>query len=168
MKETTKKLTWSAMFIALGLVLPFLTGQIPQFGNMLLPMHIPVILCGLICGWRYGAIVGFVLPLLRYALFGMPVLFPTGIAMSFELAAYGFFSGFLYEKVALAVYYRSVPFINCFHDSRKSHMGDCGSNSPGSDGQLFHLANVPCRRISQCDSGHHRSTDSDSSHHGCT
>lgn len=63
MKETTKKLTWSAMFIALGLVLPFLTGQIPQFGNMLLPMHIPVILCGLICGWRYGAIVGFVLPL---------------------------------------------------------------------------------------------------------
>ena len=55
MKETTKKLTWSAMFIALGLVLPFLTGQIPQFGNMLLPMHIPVILCGLICGWRYGA-----------------------------------------------------------------------------------------------------------------
>ena len=86
MKETTKKLTWSAMFIALGLVLPFLTGQIPQFGNMLLPMHIPVILCGLICGWRYGAIVGFVLPLLRYALFGMPVLFPTGIAMSFELA----------------------------------------------------------------------------------
>ena len=98
MKETTKKLTWSAMFIALGLVLPFLSGQIPQFGNMLLPMHIPVILCGLICGWRYGAIVGFVLPLLRYALFGMPVHFPTGIAMSFELAAYGFFSGFLYEK----------------------------------------------------------------------
>lgn len=88
MKETTKKLTCSAMFIALGLVLPFLTGQIPQFGNMLLPMHIPVILCGLICGWRYGAIVGFVLPLLRYALFGMPVLFPTGIAMSFELAAF--------------------------------------------------------------------------------
>ena len=104
MKETTKKLTWSAMFIALGLVLPFLTGQIPQFGNMLLPMHIPVILCGLICGWRYGAIVGFVLPLLRYALFGMPVLFPTGIAMSFELAAYGFFSGFLYEKSRCTVH----------------------------------------------------------------
>lgn len=98
MKETTKKLTWSAMFIALGLILPFLTGQIPQIGNMLLPMHIPVFLCGLICGWRYGAIVGLVLPVLRYMLFGMPILFPTGIAMSFELAAYGFVSGFLYGR----------------------------------------------------------------------
>ena len=162
MKETTKKLTWSAMFIALGLVLPFLTGQIPQFGNMLLPMHIPVILCGLICGWRYGAIVGFVLPLLRYALFGMPVLFPTGIAMSFELAAYGFFSGFLYEKSrwqCIIALYRSLIV---------SMIAGRVIWGIVSDGQPFYLANVPCRRISQCDSGHHRSTDSDSSHHGCT
>lgn len=96
MKESTKKLTLSAMFIALGLILPFLTGQIPQIGNMLLPMHIPVFLCGLICGWQYGFVVGFILPVLRYMLFGMPVIFPTGIAMAFELAAYGFFAGFLY------------------------------------------------------------------------
>ena len=46
----TKKLTLSALFLALGLVLPFLTGQIPTIGSMLLPMHIPVLLCGLICG----------------------------------------------------------------------------------------------------------------------
>lgn len=97
MRESTKKLTLSAMFIALGLILPFLTGQIPQIGNMLLPMHIPVFLCGLICGWQYGIVVGFILPVLRYMLFGMPVIFPTGIAMAFELAAYGFFAGFLYE-----------------------------------------------------------------------
>ena len=50
MHKTTKKLTLSAMFIAVGMVLPFLTGQIQQIGNMLLPMHLPVILCGLICG----------------------------------------------------------------------------------------------------------------------
>ena len=62
-----KNLTFSAMFLALGMVLPFLTGQIPQIGNMLLPMHIPVLLCGLICGWQYGALVGLILPLLRYA-----------------------------------------------------------------------------------------------------
>lgn len=91
-----KNLTLAAMFLALGLVLPFFTGQVPQIGNMLLPMHIPVLLCGLICGWRYGGLVGVILPLLRYALFGMPVIFPTGIAMSFELLTYGAVIGYLY------------------------------------------------------------------------
>lgn len=90
------QMTLAAMFFAMGLVLPFFTGQIPQIGNMLLPMHIPVLLCGLICGWQYGLAVGFFLPFLRYFLFGMPVLFPTGIAMAFELAVYGFSAGFLY------------------------------------------------------------------------
>ncbi|MCI8338923.1 MAG: ECF transporter S component [Lachnospiraceae bacterium] len=90
-------LTLAAMFLAIGMVLPFFTGQIPQIGNMLLPMHIPVLLCGLICGWQYGLGVGFVLPLLRYALFGMPILFPTGIAMAFELATYGLVIGFVYS-----------------------------------------------------------------------
>lgn len=101
MSETKKKpiinLTLSAMFLAVGLVLPFFTGQIPQIGNMLLPMHIPVLLCGLICGWQYGLAVGFILPPLRYFLFGMPVLFPTGVAMAFELATYGLVIGFLYS-----------------------------------------------------------------------
>ena len=96
MRETTKNMTLAAMFLAIGLVLPLLTGQIPQIRNMLLPMHIPVFLCGLICGWQYGAIVGLVLPLIRYAIFGMPVLFPTGIAMSFELMTYGLVAGLLY------------------------------------------------------------------------
>lgn len=64
---------------------------------MLLPMHLPVLVCGLICGWQYGGIVGFVLPLLRYVLFGMPPM-PNGLAMAFELAAYGAISGFLYNR----------------------------------------------------------------------
>ena len=76
-KDAIKKMTLSAMLLAVGLVLPFLTGQIQQIGNMLLPMHIPVFLCGLICGWKYGGAVGFLTPLLRSLLFGMPVLFPT-------------------------------------------------------------------------------------------
>ncbi|MBQ7713400.1 MAG: ECF transporter S component [Oscillospiraceae bacterium] len=98
MNKTTKTLTLSAMFLALGMVLPFLTGQIQQIGNMLLPMHIPVLLCGLICGWQYGAAVGFMLPLLRSVIFSMPPLYPVAIAMAFELAAYGFVSGFLYAR----------------------------------------------------------------------
>lgn len=109
--ETTKKLTLSAMFIALGIVLPFFTGQIPAIGNMLLPMHIPVFLCGLICGWQYGLVIGFVLPLMRSVVFGMPVLFPTAISMAFELAAYGFVSGFIYGHSrwqCVVALYRSI------------------------------------------------------------
>lgn len=97
-KKTIQNLTLSALFMALGMVLPFLTGQIPQIGSMMLPMHIPVLLCGFICGWQYGAVVGFILPLFRFAVFGMPPILPTGIAMAFELAAYGGVSGFLYSR----------------------------------------------------------------------
>ncbi|MDY3618781.1 ECF transporter S component [Agathobaculum sp.] len=97
MKQTTKNLALAAMCMAAGLALPFLTGQIPKIGNMLLPMHLPVLLCGLLCGWQYGAAVGFVLPLLRYAVFGMPPIFPIGVSMAFELAAYGLIAGFLYQ-----------------------------------------------------------------------
>lgn len=96
MKKTTKNMTLSAMFLALGIVLPFLTGQIPQIGSMLLPMHIPVMLCGLICGWQYGAVIGFILPLLRSALFGAPVMFPAATAMAFELMTYGLVAGLMY------------------------------------------------------------------------
>ena len=96
-KNELKNLVIAAMLLALGLVLPFLTGQIQQIGNMLLPMHFPVILCGLICGWKYGLGVGFILPLLRSALFSMPVMYPNAFAMAFELAAYGFFVGFLFS-----------------------------------------------------------------------
>ncbi|MGN1148941.1 MAG: ECF transporter S component [Lachnospiraceae bacterium] len=106
--EKVKKLALAAMFLAIGLLLPFLTGQIPQFGKMLLPMHIPVLLCGLICGWQYGLIVGFITPLLRSVLFGMPILFPTAVSMAFELMTYGFVIGFLYEhsrwKCIVALY----------------------------------------------------------------
>ncbi len=93
-----QNLVLSAMFLGLGLVLPFFTGQIPQIGNMLLPMHLPVILCGFICGWKYGLVVGAVTPVLRSAVFGMPPMYPTAIAMAFELAAYGFLVGFLFRN----------------------------------------------------------------------
>ena len=68
-------LCYAATFLALGLVLPFFTGQVPQIGNMLLPMHIPVLLCGLICGWQYGLVVGLVMPLLSWPL---TALWPAG------------------------------------------------------------------------------------------
>ena len=84
------------MFIAMGLILPFFTGQVPKIGNMLLPMHLPIMLCGLICGWRYGAAAGAVTPLLRSLVFGKPLMFPSATAMAFELAAYGAVIGLVF------------------------------------------------------------------------
>lgn len=96
--KQTKKLILSAMFLALGLVLPFFTGQIREIGNKLLPMHIPVLLCGFLCGPQYGLLVGFITPLLRSLLFSMPPL-PRAIGMTFELATYGAVTGLLYRKL---------------------------------------------------------------------
>ena len=67
-KLSTKKIVYSGFFLALGIVLPFLTGQIPNIGRSLLPMHIPVLICGVVLGWPYGLIVGFITPILRSAL----------------------------------------------------------------------------------------------------
>ena len=95
--QNTKNLVTAAVCLALCLVLPFLTGQIPQIGNALSPMHIPVLLAGFLCGPWWAMATGAVAPLLRFFLFHTPPLYPTGIAMCFELAAYGLVSGLLYR-----------------------------------------------------------------------
>lgn len=99
-KNQIVHLSLSAMLLAIGLVLPFLTGQVPQFGSMLLPLHLPALICGFVCGWGWGMAVGFVLPLLRSVLFGMPPMIPTALCMAFEMAAYGAAAGLLYRFFA--------------------------------------------------------------------
>lgn len=96
----TNKIALSGLFIALGLILPFITGQIPSIGRMLLPMHIPVLIAGFVLGWQYGLVIGFIVPLLRSLLFTTPPLYPIAIAMAFELATYGLVTGFLYKKLS--------------------------------------------------------------------
>lgn len=97
MKKTVKNLTLSAMFLALCMILPFITGGVPQIGNAISPMHIPVLICGFVCGWQYGAAVGFIAPLMRSLLFIMPPMYPVAVSMAFELAAYGLLCGLLYK-----------------------------------------------------------------------
>lgn len=99
MKKQYKNLVLSALFIAIGIILPFITMQIPRIGNMLLPMHIPVILCGFICGGPYGLVVGLLVPLLRSMLVGMPIMLPGAVTMAPELAAYGLVTGLLYRRL---------------------------------------------------------------------
>jgi len=99
-KNQLIRLVLSAMFLAIGFVLPFLTGQIPEVGSRLLPLHLPALVCGFVCGWPWGLAVGFILPLLRSLIFGMPPLAPTALAMAFEMAAYGAVAGVAYERLA--------------------------------------------------------------------
>ncbi len=91
------KMILAALFLALAYVMPFLTGQIPEIGARLCPLHIPVLLCGFICGPYWGMAVGFIAPLLRSLALGMPTLFPTAICMAFELAAYGAVTGLMHN-----------------------------------------------------------------------
>lgn len=88
----------TAILLSIGLVLPFLTGQVQVLGQAISPLHIPVFICGLCCGWRWGMVLGMVLPLLRSAIFGMPPLVPMAIPMTFELAIYGAVCGLLYPR----------------------------------------------------------------------
>ena len=91
------KLTATALCIALGLALPQVFHMFGA-GTVFLPMHIPVLLCGFIVGGPYGLLCGLITPLISSILTGMPPLFPVGVGMMAELAAYGFLTGFLYKK----------------------------------------------------------------------
>lgn len=98
MEIKLKRICLSAMFFSMGVILPFFTAQLKEAGDSLLPMHIPVMLCGLICGAKYGFTVGFILPFFRAALFSMPPIYPNAVWMAFELATYGFVIGAIYNK----------------------------------------------------------------------
>ena len=100
------RMVLAALCLALAYVLPFLTGQIPEIGSMLCPMHIPVLLCGFICGWPWGLAVGLIAPLFRSFTLGMPPLYPTAVCMSLELAVYGAVSGWLHRRLP-----RKKPYI---------------------------------------------------------
>lgn len=102
------KTVLSALFLVLAYLMPYLTGQIPQIGASLCPMHIPVLLCGFICGWPWGLAVGFCAPLLRSLTLGMPPLFPTAACMAVELAAYGAVAGIMHRLLP-----RKKPYIYC-------------------------------------------------------
>lgn len=115
--KTVYKIIYAAIFLALGYVLPFATGQIKEIGDTLLPMHLPVMLCGLVNGSAYGFVVGLVLPFLRSVTVSMPPIFPNAVWMALELATYGLVIGFLYnrfkEKKLWHIYFSLVTAMIC-------------------------------------------------------
>jgi len=93
-----KKLVFTAVCSALCLVLPMAFHSIPNAGQVFLPMHIPVLLCGLICGWPYGGVCGLLGPLLSSVITGMPpaAMLPS---MMIECCVYGFAAGLMMKYV---------------------------------------------------------------------
>lgn len=94
-----RNLVVAALMLAVAYILPNFTGNIPQIGSMLLPMHLPTILCGFLCGGGWGAAVGFIAPIMRSLILSRPPMFPTAIAMAFEMAVYGLVAGWLYRRL---------------------------------------------------------------------
>lgn len=93
-----KRMTLTAVCVALCVVLPIAFHSIPNAGSVFLPMHIPVLICGLICGWPYGLLCGLLGPLLSSVLTGMP---PAAMlpAMMVECGTYGMVSGLVLKVV---------------------------------------------------------------------
>ncbi len=99
MKNSTKKMAYAAICTAMGVVLPIAFHGIQNAGSIFLPMHIPVLLCGLLCGPWYGLVCGILAPLLSSVLTGMP---PAAIlpSMLCELAVYGLCTGLLMKSTS--------------------------------------------------------------------
>lgn len=109
--RTIKHMILASLFIALGIVLPFLTGSNQQLGSVFLLMHLPILIAGLVLGFKYGFLVGLITPILRSLLVGMPPLFPFAVTMMFELAAYGFLIGLFYKLLPKSPVYVYVSLI---------------------------------------------------------
>lgn len=106
-KQTTKQIIIAALCIAMGIILPMAFHSIPNAGKIFLPMHIPVLICGLACGWQYGLICGILTPFLSSILTGMPPIayLPS---MLCELAVYGLVSGILVHHIHTKKHYLNV------------------------------------------------------------
>ena len=84
--------------MALGILIPSVFHLFGQAGAVFCPMHIPVIVCGMVCGWKYGGLCGLIVPPLSFLIIGIPPIYPMGVSMMLELCAYGVLAGLLYKR----------------------------------------------------------------------
>ena len=97
MMSSIKKICITSIMIALCCILPMMF-HMAGLGSTFAPMHIPVLLCGLICGGWFGACCGLIGPIVSSILTGMPA--PTIlISMVPELITYGIVTGLLMRIV---------------------------------------------------------------------
>ena len=91
---------FTGVFVLLSVAVPLIFHQFHMAGATYLPMHIFVLITGLLFGWRAGLLVGLLTPLASYAVAGMPAL-PVLPQIIIELSAYGLVAGILREKFNL-------------------------------------------------------------------
>ena len=147
MQSSSRKyysLVITGMLLAVGLVLPFITANIQAVAKTISPLHIPALICGLCCGWKWGLGLGIVLPLLRSMVFGLPAFPANALPMAFELAVYGVVTGLLYPALIKnkkrshlkAIYLSMVPamilgrFAGGAAKALFMELGVIGSSSP--------------------------------------
>lgn len=97
-KNNIIDLSVAALCVALGILIPSVFHLFGQAGAVFCPMHIPVIVCGMVCGWKYGGLCGLIVPPLSFLIIGMPPIYPMGVSMMLELCAYGVLAGLLYKR----------------------------------------------------------------------
>lgn len=102
---TTKDLVVAGLLLALGLVTPMAFHLFGGTGPVFLPMHIPVLIGGFVLPPFLALILGMVTPIVSSVLTGMPVIFPMGVIMFFELGIYGLVASLASRKLRLS----SIP-----------------------------------------------------------
>ena len=102
-KITTKELVLSGVLLAAGLILPMIFHMFSMTGPMFLPMHIPVLLGGMLLSPSLALILGIITPIVSSILTGMPVPFPMGVIMAFELGTYGLITALAVTKFKLNI-----------------------------------------------------------------
>ncbi|MDY0235187.1 MAG: ECF transporter S component [Gudongella sp.] len=111
----TRKIVTSGLLIAIGLLLPMLFHSINLGGQIFLPMHIPVLIGGMILGPLYGSIVGLITPILSSFFTGMPLAFPMLPIMVFELGIYGLTAGYFSKIFPKRIF---LPLLAAMIDGR--------------------------------------------------
>jgi riboflavin transporter FmnP len=106
MKKSTRDLILGGLFLALGIIVPYIFHTTGIAGQVFLPMHIPVIIGGFFLNPGFAAVVGLLTPISSSVITGMPILYPIAIVMAFELMVYGITVSLLKKK--LDIYYTLI------------------------------------------------------------
>lgn len=160
-KNYSRKMVTAGLMVALGIILPYATAHgFGMPGNILLPMHIPVLLCGYFCGPLFGALCGLVLPILNSVLTGMPVLYPMAPLMTCELVTYGLICGLIYNAfrkkgifsiytslvaamVAGRIVYGLAAWVMLYFDADAGKFSVIASTMTGLPGIIIQLVLIP-------------------------
>ena len=94
-QEKTRELVLAALILALGIIIPAIFHYTGINGRVFLPMHLPVLVGGLVLSPGYALMLGIFTPLINSVLTGMPPIFPVAITMAIELGIYGLMASVL-------------------------------------------------------------------------